>query len=145
MSNKLEQFLKSFEEKQEAFRNEAKGIFKEYCKEFLQENPEIKTVVFAAYTPYFNDGEECVFSVHGCIFTNASKSEADIYEIYQEDVPAEYETWYGDCGSSKKSYSEFSNMVESSIMNDVIRSMFGDHVLVAIDAEGFEVVDYEHE
>ena len=142
MSNKLEQMIKTFEEKRNAFREEAKGVFKEYCKEFFVENPEVKTIVFAAYTPYWNDGETCEYGVSGVVFTNAPKSEG-IEEIYGEDVSEEYETWYGGYDNSKK-YRDFNNTLKSSTMLEVIQHTFGDHVLVAIDAEGFEVVDYEH-
>ena len=38
---------------------------REAVKEFLAACPEVKRLRWTQYTPYFNDGEECIFDVHG--------------------------------------------------------------------------------
>ena len=44
-------------------------------KRFFEATPDIVTVTWRQYTPYFNDGEECTFSVH------------DIYYAIGKDAP----------------------------------------------------------
>ncbi len=42
----------------------ADSAFKEGCKELFDENPTLKSFGFIAYTPFFCDGDECVFGIH---------------------------------------------------------------------------------
>lgn len=47
---------------QEQMRNKIKANFHELAKTVFNEYPELKSFGWTQYTPYFNDGEECVFS-----------------------------------------------------------------------------------
>jgi hypothetical protein len=56
--------------KQEAERNQEKAVkqgeklFKEAVKEIFKKNPGLESFSFDEYAPHWNDGDECVFSVH---------------------------------------------------------------------------------
>ena len=48
-------------------------------------------------------------------------------------------------GVDAKSCNEFSSMICSPAMEDVMLEMFGDHVKIIATREGFEVDDYDHD
>ena len=64
-------------ELQKKFQAQGQALFKETFKEFFDNNPGIKAVVWTQYTPYFNDGDECVFRVNSPTFTNAEDEDLD--------------------------------------------------------------------
>lgn len=43
----------------------AKGLFTEMSTDLFAENPTLMSFGWTQYTPYFNDGEECVFRCNG--------------------------------------------------------------------------------
>jgi hypothetical protein len=56
----------------EKLRNEmkekSKGFISKYCKSFFERNPMVAKIQWAQYTPYFNDGEPCEFSIGDIVF-----------------------------------------------------------------------------
>ena len=51
---------------QEQLKSEMTKIF----PAFWEQNPDIKSIVWTQYAPYFNDGDPCIFSVREVAFTN---------------------------------------------------------------------------
>lgn len=51
-------------EKMNALREEAKVAIKEEFKNFFAKHPQVESIVWTQYAPYFNDGDACVFRVH---------------------------------------------------------------------------------
>lgn len=47
----------------EHFQNCARDIFAEAAAHFFETNPDIISFGWSQFTPYFNDGEECVFQI----------------------------------------------------------------------------------
>ena len=45
-------------------QHEGKAAVKDAFKDLFDKYPEVRSVVWSQYTPYFNDGEPCYFSVH---------------------------------------------------------------------------------
>jgi hypothetical protein len=145
------------------FQQTAQQLFKETTTQFFVENPGVKAIVWKQYTPYFNDGDTCEFSVNDPYFTNAEGEDLnDIswgeYEGDRDDI------WSADSWSINKGYDEdtreliekcggvnvqscdkFSSIICSSEMQDVMLAMFGDHVEVVATAQGFDVSSYDHD
>lgn len=167
LQSAFEQLISDQAELQRKFQEQAQGLFKEITKEFFDKNPGITGVVWTQYTPYFNDGDTCVFSVQDPTFTNAPVDElSDIrwgdYEGDTEGVWAADNVGY--VLESDREYHQdtknailavggvdaaacalFSKAVGSSEMEDVMQAMFGDHVKVIATREGFDVEDYDHD
>lgn len=65
---------------------------------FLKAYPQVKTVVWSQYTPYFNDGDECVFSVNEPTFSPMlaedieSRNDIEDYEGEENSPLYFYET-----------------------------------------------------
>lgn len=64
------------------FEKKMKDSFKEIFKEFFDNYPEIQAIGWEQYTPYFNDGEPCVFSVGEKSFLDQDTSLEDAGESF---------------------------------------------------------------
>jgi hypothetical protein len=49
---------------EKAAQEKAKAILAPGLQEFMEAHPDVKAIGWTQYTPYFNDGEECIFGVH---------------------------------------------------------------------------------
>lgn len=135
------------------FQTEAQTMFKESLKSFFELNPGINALRWTQYTPYFNDGDACVFRVGDVYFTNAKGNQLDDigswgeYEGNDEGVWAESYCKYltGKLGVNVESCEFISSMINSSEMEDIMEMMFGDHVSVTVTREGIDVTDYDHD
>ena len=119
------------------------------------------------YTPYWNDGETCEFSVGAPSFTNAARDDLNDLSCYEYDGDNDA-IWVVDdlrfvltsgrdyCESDKqkilagppvdiKSCGLFSSMIQSPEFEDVMKAMFGDHSIVIATRDGFDVEEYDHE
>lgn len=139
---------------QKKFQETAQALFKETTKEFFDKNPNVTAIVWTQYTPYFNDGDTCEFSVHDATFTNAPDPHNVRWGEYDgdEEVAAdgsEIFAWEGwgeaPVDLNTEMCKAFDRMINSSEMEDVMKAMFGDHVKVVATREGFDVDDYDHD
>ena len=162
----FEQLVADQAELKRKFQEQAQTLFKDITKEFFDKNPGITGVVWKQYTPYFNDGDTCTFSVNEPIFTNAPADELyDIRWEYEGDTEGVWATenighileserdYYADTkkmilasgGVDAESCDLFTKAICSSEMEDVLLAMFGDHVKVVATREGFDVDEYDHD
>lgn len=58
---------------------------KEIFSEFLERNPKIEYITWTQYTPYFNDGDECVFSVHD-MFMKLTNDDYEVCHPYDLEI-----------------------------------------------------------
>ncbi len=141
----------------------AQNFFKTASKKIFEEVPDLAEIRWTQYTPYFNDGDSCEFSVHDVSFV----SKADVDEVNGEIDDLDDIDWgYNSFGENKyneevhdrnlaaygaekmhtykaatKDFEGFINSIDESIME----SMFGDHVLVRITPEEVIIDEYEHD
>ena len=152
LQQKFDELIEKQRALQKEFQTTAQALFKETTKEFFEQNPLVKSIVWTQYTPYFNDGDTCEFSVGCATFTNATDAENmrwGEYDGEQEDVW----TYGGDCYGNDDVPAEmnsqlcdsFDSMIQSSEMEDVMEAMFGNHVQVVATRDGFEVNDHDHD
>ena len=135
-----ETYRESIAQMQKTLTEEMKKAF----TEFFNQNPDVHALAWLQYTPYFNDGDECVFNVHDIYPANAEdlkKLEKGEISVYDLD---EYS--YGEkkkIGWVEKAYAFIK--VLRGIDDDIMKSAFGDHVQVIATREGFDVTEYEHD
>ncbi len=133
------------------------------------EDPFIDSIGWKQYTPYFNDGEPCEFSVgHPWFRTTsdvASRSTDDEDEDYDGDdyrfeldgehpslgrreydwrrkVELPYE---GEHEALYDACSKLSKAVNGGEFEDVLLEAFGDHAQVTVRASGITVDSYSHD
>jgi hypothetical protein len=133
-------------------------IFTDLTKIIFEKYPKVKSFGWNQYTPYFNDGDTCIFSVN-------------TDWIYINGDPADEADWigktkitnYGNWNQKLKKYegrTEVSNLnydEDLSKATDEIReflnnfdedffmSQFGDHAEVKITSEGISIDELDHE
>lgn len=165
----LDQLIVEFRQQKEEFQRKAQALMLEVMKDFFNKNPGITAMKWTQYTPYFADGDPCVFNVNEPTFTNAPLDNLDEVSPYGEYEGEEEGVWATDCSirnilEGKASWcADIKDSVEasgpydldsvdairqaisSSDMEDVMYTMFGDHVEVTATREGFEVNEYDHD
>lgn len=87
--------------------------------EFFQDAPEVTSVHWTQYTPYFNDGDECKFSING--------------------FSANFDPQVG-----KFTHSKLLGKLEATVYC-YLEDLFGDHVEITATREGFTDTPYDHE
>lgn len=98
-------------------------FFSKKFNEIFLKYPNLEEVSWNAYTPYFNDGEPCVFS------SNHNYAEFSFHEDKEENEEVE---------------SEVESFL-SKFDDELLRNLFGDHVEIIVTKEGISVEEYEHE
>jgi len=143
----------------EELMNKTREILKEKMnvlfKAFFDTYPQVKTIYWSQYTPYFNDGDECVFSVNDIYFTTFDWEDVDSPWGEDDGVISPHGEW-----NSKKRCFEPNTKVSQSLINDmkkfssilmseaneaVMLAMFDNHVWVRAHRGGFEVDEYSHD
>lgn len=149
------------------FRVEQKPI--EELQPILQavlDDPTIVEFGWRQYTPYFNDGDPCTFSVHGTWVRTTADEDADEYELEMwshrslgeikggewvsdpdrpgrnKRVGAQYE------GPDEARYQRckaLESAIEGGAFEDVLLDAFGDHANVTVRRDGIEVEFYDHD
>lgn len=128
----------------EEFMAKARELVKPALQDFLKENPVIKRVWWEQYTPYFNDGDACVFHLHGVHFST------------EEDDEDGFEADWGDYEKQKKYianeavteavWTACKNLNDAlNGMEDELEAVFGDHCRVIVTNAGVEVEEYSHD
>lgn len=130
----------------------------------------VLAVSWNQYTPYFNDGEPCEFSVHSVGVTSdirAARSWLEDEEYVPEDYvePAEYDdsfpyregglydyeinsdSWIEKYGNDHPDglTSAVNVPVSEERFEDALRGAFGDHVTVVVTPDKVVVFEYDHD
>lgn len=125
----------------------AREAFGHVFKDFLAKHPAVKAIYWTQYTPYFNDGDECMFSINEIDFLDVDPTECDdIADVHDwqwryDHAAMSYKDDPYNIASSARSLETF--MVEN---DTVLQEIFGDHVSVLITSSGEAIVnEYEHD
>jgi hypothetical protein len=93
-------------------------------KELFEKYPKLETISWSQYTPYFNDGEECIFrSNHKYADIEGTELSDKEHDVIEEEIK------------------QFMNQLD----NELLKNLFGDHVQLVVSKEGISVEDYDHE
>lgn len=143
-----QEFLKQKELTSQKF----KETFNDVIKDFFELVPSVKKVVWTQYTPYFNDGDTCTFSIYSPIFCNFDD---DKFISYYDDDRFKDGQWAFEAYSFKNKRSHLvskdeaemihflSSLIESN--EDFMLDIFGDHQIVVLTADGIQQEWYEHD
>jgi hypothetical protein len=153
--------IKKFKEEQQDF---IKNHFSNFMKLFFEACPSVKAVMWCQYTPYFNDGEPCVFGLGTISFipkTEKEKETGVLETLEQEDEdPQNYYEEYGheiwkDAEHTAKyspeiSLEEAKNLSELRILltslKEYLKTTFGDHTFIKCVCDGkVEITEYYHD
>lgn len=104
--------------------------------------PGLTAVRWRQYTPYFNDGDECVFSIGEKYFNlGATDQESGDYEDgFSSLWSTEAKALSAEAQTALKTFSRNLNDI-----SDLLKTALGDHAKVTLSATGIEVTEYDHE
>lgn len=131
----------------------------------LFEDPRVEAVRWSQYTPYFNDGEACEFSVNeysiGIKFFGLDENDSTYRNdgfFTEDDVYSYPDGFKASLPDHGRVYKTEINGVDISGIDDLLgivpisdyhedflRESFGDHAEVTATREGFHVEYYEHD
>jgi len=147
-----------------------KTDFKNSFNWFFEKHPRVKMVTWTQYTPYFNDGDECVFSVNEAVFSGDENYRGGIYNLEDEPMVEGYikepSKWHREYYTKKdpnhkfefdalpeeqqeanrlldKDFEALKSMIQYP--EDFMKGMFGDHAQVIVTRKGIEVEEYSHD
>lgn len=148
---KLNELKIKMENAKAAVRTEGKEALKEAFMDYFDKYPGVKGVVWAQYTPYFNDGEQCVFRVRDlCPIVVKNNYEVEFPNVDVADYIFDEELDGTRC-IALETYSEKGGFytdlrkIAKVIDNELALLTFGDHVRVVATRAGFKVNEYEHD
>lgn len=95
-----------------AYQVEAQAAFAEATKEFFIATPEISTLEWTQYTPYFNDGDECTFRV-GDVWYYLNTQNPEDFDYGEE---AGFQGRVDDVGTIVKEINNFKDILNGSVI-----------------------------
>lgn len=130
---KFDSLVEDLKEIRGNYISRSKEIFLKALKTFFQEYPDA-SIRWSQYTPYYNDGEPCTFSVDSPVLVmGEDQYEYDIWNKgeFLLNFPLLAETLWEDWLDIKK--------VIQEVDEDIFENLFGDHVEVCVNKKGFTV------
>ena len=148
---------------------EGEALLKETFQAAFDANPSLYAIVWYQYTPYFNDGDPCTFSINEpYLLLNAGPDDLEHFEgsEYVGDNPLvetlglDYiryaikgwpEWWSGSTdkeiwdGLDLAPLAELRELFDDKEMEDIFLQAFDDHAVVKATREGFAVEEFQHE
>ncbi len=127
-----------------------KGSFCEACKRI--EGGWVESIVWEQYTPYFNDGQTCVFGVGEPRLILADTA-AHVHVSADED-DEEWDDYGITVWSSEfkqldpvlaEAFHDVADALDSGAFNDVLYREFGDHCQVQMRSDRIVLSSYEHD
>lgn len=122
------------------------------------DDPTITEFGWRQYTPYFNDGDPCVFSAHGLwVRTTQNGADDDLDVDYNQALgkrprpfnprTMEFTTkaYEGPDEARYDRCQELNKAIQSGAFDNVLLDAFGDHAHILIRSDGIEVEFYEHD
>ena len=164
----MDAVIETFRVEKERLQNIMKENLSVVFDSFFSAHPQVNTIHWTQYTPYFNDGDECVFSVYDIYFDRYvygqeiqnGDDETTEYEMdrYGDDNDGNIETrrWNektrkyeelvhdGDVTLSSD-ITSLRELLGSDEMEEILRQTFGGHSWVRVMKRGYDVSELEHE
>lgn len=124
--------LNSFSAQEKKFKKDFKNFLYDNVKFIFSSVKDLQEVEIIQYTPYFNDGEECLFEIQSVSFYSENDDDG--------------EEWNSD----------FKTTEEQQILKDKLKIFiynnkelmlfcFGDHKKIMMTEKDFLIVDFDHE
>jgi hypothetical protein len=122
----------------EKTRTEAQVSFLEMAQEFLTKNPTVKHIAWEQYTPTFNDGDPCEFTMGDLKFLVEKTSESEDEDGEPIISEVEVDSYEFARGSVYRSLSE-----EFHSLKEFFYWLFGDNKRVIVTPAEIITEDYD--
>jgi hypothetical protein len=119
-------------------REKGQALVKEALRAFLETHPQFEAVRWRQYTPYFNDGDACVFRVCEPEFKVTGEDDGG------DDGDGFLDAYYLK-DENKAAAEALAGMLGSDEMEDVLLATFDDHVQVTVTLNEITIDEYSHD
>jgi hypothetical protein len=144
LKTKVESIRQKIADAKQEMREASQQLFTEETKNVFQAHPLLSEFRWTQYTPYFNDGNECVFSA-GTDTPGISMIDEDESEYFLECVAVDKRV-RGEQLTSREAAGLDIVAFLQMFDEEILKEMFGDHVKIIVRRNGeLEIDDYEHE
>jgi hypothetical protein len=124
--NTLQELKSRHAELKKQIVDESKEFFARESRKFFDKYADLTEFSWHQYTPYWNDGSECTFSVNSDPTING------------------HEKYDNDAFQPEAAYNEISNLLRE-IGAPTLKEMFGDHAEIIVRRDGVTVEEYSHD
>jgi len=150
---RVEAFTEKYEAARSAMLKEAGEAAKDFFSAIFEQFPDVVSFGWTQYTPYFNDGETCEFSVNSyaeSIYINGINGDEQESNEYDEDSDLNEDEDSEESDEIDPAVANEAREIIAEILeainSDVLLDMYGDHATVTIKRSGKAVInEYEHE
>lgn len=146
----LKTYLDKKKELDSLVENEGKKILSGFFSEFFADHPDVHAIKWTQYTPYFMDGDPCVFGLNDVHLCHKPLSDLNRdLNSWSEDIEDENgeEAEHGWLSAQSDTERNFENQLQ--ILEALCLSAFGDHSEILAtrgdDSVEFEVSEYSHD
>lgn len=150
----LQDISKKQKELDDFIQEHGKKALSDSLSEFLNKYADVKCVKWTQYSPHFNDGDPCTFSVNEPeLFFNDNEGAE---EEDEDDENEGYSSWR--LGYCKEKNQENSSKITDEMIKDfdilsklicdnedVCESVFGDGYEITATKEGITAKEYDHD
>ncbi len=116
----------------EKFKTQGENLVRHAFTEFFKKYPEVQAVKWVQYTPFFNDGEPCIFRM--------GEFEVLLTDAGSDD---EYVSTYSLNEPIKSDIEELEKQIQS--IDDHLEAIFGEHAEVVVTPTDIDIREYEHD
>ncbi len=154
---KINEHREEFEEKKQEMLKNLKIQIEQLFKNLFKAVPSLKVVHWQQYTPYWQDGDECVFNIRSVNFYNHVPV---YYPVEAENLDMKENQWGFSLYKSqwyqkdydesihqvtKEEYDLFEFFTDTLNENkDFLKDLLGDHVAVILTDQGISTEEIEH-
>lgn len=127
-SENIKKIVENYQDIRKGMMEKCRNLVGDAFRELLEKHPVVQKIMWTQYTPYFNDGDECVFSVH----------EPEINDLCSWQI-GESES------QALKTAADEAEKLINMLPEDLLQDVFGDHVQVTVTRDGITVDGYNHD
>lgn len=142
---KIKSEFAAFEAKKNELVNQLREEFPKILQPLFEKSKLINSIGWTQYTPYFNDGDECTFSVHE---VNQINGESEYDVIWTRKEIGDYHSRIPNPDFNQEEYEIYESFCDilSEIPDETYRDLFGDHAEITIHRDGrIEVEECKHD
>lgn len=129
-------------------KNEGRTTITNLLRSFMIRYPEVEFLRWEQYTPYFMDGDACIFSVNQLRFKpKGSGDDGDWGDGSYETYEAGKQINTFESKKETKAFERDLDLIEDTIqgMEEILQLCFGDHVQITVTKDNIEVDEYSHD
>jgi hypothetical protein len=134
------------------------GVFEDFYKYIFEKYTTLESFGWTQYTPYFNDGDTCIFSVNTDYisvndeYVDESKWSSEVNVLNWGNWNRELKVYEGRVEEPNPNYDPVLTAASNEITNflgnfdnDFYLSKFGDHAEITVTKSGVDISDYDHD